>query len=116
MKAAAGNSLAWSASGTARQSSGDDEVRWRWSEFLPRSFLFSVTPVLNRPAGMVEIPTPEGQLFVSPDYQGFVGTSDSGFVVLIGHCMDLRRRQAREPQIATRLADLAVRDGFEPML
>jgi hypothetical protein len=116
MKAAAANSPAWSASGTAGQSCGDDEVRWRWSGFLPRSFLFSVTPVLNRPAGMVEIPTPEGQLFVSPDYQCFVGTSDSGFVVLIGHCMDLRQRPARELQIATRLADLAVRDGFEPML
>ena len=92
-----------------------DDIQWQWHGFLPRSYLFS-TATVPKPSGLREIPLPEGHLFVSPDYTCAVGQVGASFVALIGHCIDLRRPDADERYIATSLAGIAVRDGFDAML
>lgn len=116
MKTAAADPGGLHLDGRADLSHAGDQVCWRWSGFLPRSFLFSAVPLSSCPASMAQIPLPEGQLFVSPDYKCSIGKASSSFIALIGHCTDLERPHLGEPQIATQLAETAVRAGFDTML
>jgi hypothetical protein len=98
-----------------RPSDGID-LRWRWDGFLPKSYLFSIEPVASRPANLLEVSVPCGQLFVSPDYACCVQRSGSSFIALIGYCIDLENPGGTEADIVSSLLQRAMRDGIDAML
>jgi hypothetical protein len=93
----------------------EGEVRWRWSGFLPRSFFFSLEKRYQA-QGLKDVPLPLGRLQLSPDYQCDTAIDEGSFLVLIGHCIDLRTPGISEAQIAGALLRTARRDSIEAML
>ncbi len=93
----------------------EQEVRWRWKGFLPRSFLFSLE-IWKDQTNLVEVPLPVGKLAVSPDYCWQVASREDSFIVLIGHCIDLRAPGRKEAEVANRLLDTALQRGVDEML
>jgi hypothetical protein len=99
----------------SRPSDGVD-LRWRWDGFLPRSYLFSIEPIARKPAHLLEVSLPCGQLFASPDYTCCVQRSGSSFIAMIGYCIDLENPGSNEADIVSSLLHRALRDGVDAML
>jgi asparagine synthetase B (glutamine-hydrolysing) len=92
------------------------DLRWQWDGFLPRSYLFSLEALDRRPPNLREMPVPVGHLFISPDYDCHVRSTNSSFIALIGYCIDLDRPGDDEDAVASTLLDHATRDGIDAML
>jgi hypothetical protein len=92
------------------------DVRWNWSGFLPRSYLFSVEKLQRDPSNLRRVATPVGHLFVSPDYSCHVQNTGDSFVGLVGYCIDLGRPGANESDIVSSLLQRACKGGIDAML
>jgi hypothetical protein len=91
------------------------EIRWHWSGFFPRSFVFSLDAWKDLP-GLIDVPVPAGCLAVSPDYCWHIAINGTSFIALIGYCIDLRAPEMLETDVGGRLLDAALRDGAAAML
>ncbi|MEZ5831501.1 MAG: hypothetical protein R3D05_09995 [Dongiaceae bacterium] len=92
------------------------DAPWQCGGFLPKSYLFSIDPVEPTPANLREIPLPSGHLFLSPDYYCCVRHWGSGFMALIGHCIDLAEPSNDEAAIVLELLRRATEEGIDAML
>ncbi|MGO4526452.1 hypothetical protein AB4097_16510 [Microvirga sp. 2MCAF35] len=93
-----------------------DDLTWSLGSGVhPRSFLFSLDDRYEAP-GLGHVLVPIGKLQISPDYHCYTVASQESFLILIGHCIDLRAPASQEPDAARTLLHAALHDGVETML
>jgi hypothetical protein len=82
---------------------------------VARQFFFSLDSQYETP-DLVHQCTPVGYLAVSADYRSVVCGDMNAFIVIIGHCFDLRAPEWSESDVAAHLLATSKQSGLPMML